>query len=72
VKLDKSAIDNILAGLIKKEHLGEVELTEVIDESLVGGFILQYGDKQVDSSVRSSLQKLHNLVADDSYVKKIR
>ncbi len=72
VKLDQATIHSLVTGLKKREHLGEIELTETIDESLVGGFILQYGDKQVDSSVRSSLQKLHNLVADDSYVKKIR
>ena len=72
VKLDKATIDTLLSGLKKKENLGEIQLTESIDESLVGGFILLYGDKQIDTSVRSSLQKLHNLVADDSYVKKIR
>ena len=72
VKLDQATIDTILNGLRKKENIEAIQLTEVIDESLVGGFTLLYGDKQVDSSVRSSLQKLHNLVADDSYVKKIR
>ena len=72
VKLDKTTIETILAGLRKREKIEEIKLTETIDESLLGGFVLLYGDKQVDSSVRSSLQKLHNLVADDSYIKKIR
>jgi F-type H+-transporting ATPase subunit delta len=72
VKMDKATIDNLLTGLRKREKIEEIQLTEVIDPSLVGGFILLYGDKQIDSSVRSSIQKLHNLVADDSYVKKIR
>jgi F-type H+-transporting ATPase subunit delta len=72
VKLDQATIDNMLAGLRKRENIQEVQLTELVDPSLVGGFTLQYGDKQIDSSIRSSLQKLHNLVADDSYVKKIR
>jgi F-type H+-transporting ATPase subunit delta len=70
--MDKATIDNLLTGLRKREKIEEIQLTEVIDPSLVGGFILLYGDKQIDSSVRSSIQKLHNLVADDSYVKKIR
>ena len=72
VKLDKATIDSLLAGLRKREKIEEIQLTEAIDESLLGGFILNYGDNQIDSSVRSSLQKLHNLVADDSYVKKIK
>jgi F-type H+-transporting ATPase subunit delta len=72
VKLDKSTIDTMLSDLKKKEGLGEIQLTETIDESLLGGFVLLYGDKQIDSSVRTSLQKLRNLVEDDSYIKNIR
>lgn len=72
VKLDQALIDELLAGLRKRENITEVQLNETIDPSLLGGFVLLYGDKQIDSSVRTSLQKLHNLVADDSYVKKIR
>jgi F-type H+-transporting ATPase subunit delta len=72
VKLDKATIDSLLDGLRKREKIEEIRLTESIDETLLGGYILLHGDKQIDSSVRSSLQKLHNLVADDSYVKKIR
>lgn len=72
VKMDKATIDSLLAGLKKRENLQEIQLTEVVDPSLLGGFVLLYGDKQIDSSVRASMQKLNHLVADDSYVKKIR
>ena len=72
VKLDKQTIDTMLSDLKKRENLGEIQLTETIDESLLGGFVLLYGDNQIDSSVRTSLQKLRNLVDDDSYIKKIR
>lgn len=72
VKLEQGTIEHLISNLKTKENLKEVEVTETIDETLVGGFILRYGDKQIDSSVRSSLQRLHNLVADDSFVKKIR
>ena len=72
VKLDKSTIDTILADLTKRENLSQIELTETVDESLLGGFVLHYGDNQIDTSVRTTLQKLHNLVADDSYIKKIK
>lgn len=71
VKLDQATIDTLIADLRKRENLGDVQLTETIDESLLGGFVLLYGDKQIDTSVRSSLQKLRNLVSDDSYIKKI-
>ncbi len=36
----------------------QVELNEKVDPSLIGGFILQIGDKQIDESVKGKLQKL--------------
>jgi F-type H+-transporting ATPase subunit delta len=60
----------MLAALKTKEKLGEVELTEEIDESMIGGFILKYGDKMIDSSVSRSLGTLRNIIEDDSYIKK--
>ena len=69
-KLDKATIDALLSGLKTKENLSEIQLEESIDPSLVGGFVLQYAGKQIDTSVRTSLQKLKQLVDDNSYVKK--
>jgi F-type H+-transporting ATPase subunit delta len=44
---------------IVKEFSGkEVELTETIDESLIGGFILRVGDQQVDDSIKRKLNDL--------------
>ena len=70
VKLDAGLVQSILAALKTKEKLGEIELKEVIDESIIGGFILQYGDKMMDSSVVKNLSGLRNIVDDDSYIKK--
>jgi len=36
----------------------KVELTEILDESLIGGFVLKIGDKQIDESVKSKLAKI--------------
>ncbi len=36
----------------------KVELAEVIDESLIGGFVLKIGDKQIDESVKSKLANI--------------
>lgn len=36
----------------------KVKLTEIIDESLIGGFILQVDDKQIDTSIASQLKQL--------------
>lgn len=44
---------------IAGETLGRtIELQEKIDPSLIGGFILRVGDRQIDQSIKSRLQKL--------------
>lgn len=45
---------------IVKEVTGKdaVELHEKIDPSLIGGFILQVGDRQIDESLKHKLQRL--------------
>ncbi len=55
---------------IKKDILGKVEsavkgkldVTEMIDETLIGGFIIRMGDKQIDASISSQLSNLKQLL----------
>ena len=70
VKLDAGLVQSILASLKKKENLKEVELVEVIDETLIAGFVLKYEDKMIDNSVRKNLSSLRNIIEDDSYIKR--
>lgn len=44
--------------IIRSQTSSEVELVEKIDKNLIGGFIIKYGDKQIDSSILRSLQSL--------------
>lgn len=48
-----------------------IELVERVDPSLIGGFVLRVGDKQIDSSVKNSLRKLINNFKDNPYINKI-
>lgn len=36
----------------------KVELTEIVDEDLIGGFVLKIGDKQIDESVKTKLANI--------------
>lgn len=69
---EQAALDKIVEGLKKKENLSQVQLEHAVDTSLIGGFVITYGDKQIDASVKASLEKLRTVVADDSYIKKLR
>ncbi len=45
--------------IVKKEvGANEVLIKEMVDEKLIGGFILKVGDRQFDASISSSLNKL--------------
>jgi F-type H+-transporting ATPase subunit delta len=70
VKMESGEVQTMVSALKAKELLKEVELTEEVDPELIGGFILQYGDKMIDQSVKSKLNQLYNIVQDDSYIKK--
>lgn len=48
-----------------------IELEEIVDPSLIGGFVLRVGDKQIDSSVKHSLLKLRNNFKDNTYINKL-
>lgn len=56
-KIDKNQKDNIIS-LVKKELKSEIELTELVNKDIVGGFVLRIDDNQYDSSVRSELRKM--------------
>ena len=56
--------------IVKNSTKSEVELTEKVDNKLIGGFILRLGDKQFDASVASSLRKLTQTFASNPYIKK--
>jgi len=44
--------------LIRKHFKTEVDLTCKVDSKLIGGFILQVEDQQIDASISSKLKKL--------------
>ena len=46
------------AAIVRKNTGKEPELQEKTDASLIGGFVLQIGDRQRDDSVKGKLQKL--------------
>ena len=48
-----------LVQKIKSDYnLSEVELTEKVDQNLIGGMVLRIGDKQLDASIRRQLNDI--------------
>ena len=51
-------LENKVLKKIKQLTSKTVELENIVDESIIGGFILRIGDKQYNASVSSKLNKL--------------
>ena len=47
---------------VKENFNGTIQLSEKVDESLVGGFIVKMGDTQIDASIASQLTNLNNIL----------
>ena len=65
--LDK-ALRAEMISFIKKNGDKNVELTEKIDESIIGGAIIRMGDKQLDASVSREISELRQLFNKNLYL----
>ncbi|HLW49565.1 MAG TPA: ATP synthase F1 subunit delta [Sphingobacteriaceae bacterium] len=54
-----------LKNVIAAETKAEIILTNIVDPSLIGGFIVKVGDKQLDSSIAGKLHKLEKHFASN-------
>ena len=57
-----------MINFIKKNGDKNVELTEKIDENIIGGAIIRMGDKQLDASVSREISKLRQLFNKNLYL----
>jgi F-type H+-transporting ATPase subunit delta len=53
-----------MVDLMKKYTTKEIDLVEEINEELIGGFVLQWDDKQYDASILTQINKMKRGVAD--------
>jgi F-type H+-transporting ATPase subunit delta len=59
-----------LEAIVKKlSNKTQVELIEKVDKDLIGGFILNVGDRQIDASIKSMLKALKIKFSENPFVK---
>jgi|TARA_B110000259_G_scaffold182143_1_gene225281 F-type H+-transporting ATPase subunit delta len=59
-ELDEEQKKSIIALL---KHDGEVEMVEMINPALIGGFIVKVGDKQIDASIATKFKNLRKEIS---------
>ena len=67
-EVKKSIVDKVSAGT----HFGNIQLNTAVDESLIGGFVLQIGDQLVDGSVAFELNNIRKQFRNNDFIYKIR
>ena len=68
-KIDDSFRQRILDLVVKHSKNNKVELQERIDPSIIGGFVLRFGDNQIDTSVERDIELLRREFEKNLYVK---
>jgi len=64
--------NSIIDQLRKTTNMQNIELEEKVDESLIGGFTLQAGDKLVDASIAYDLNKIAKQFRNNDFVYQVR
>ena len=69
-EIDQSILDGIETKLLASNVTDKkVEIENKVDESIVGGYILEIGDKLYDDSVKGKLDKLKKAFSKNEYEK---
>lgn len=62
----RGEIEKIVKKLSDKK---EVEIKEKVDASMIGGFVLNVGDRQIDASIKNKLKALKVKFSENPYIK---
>jgi F-type H+-transporting ATPase subunit delta len=64
--------NNIIAQVQKTSDLKNIELETVVDPKIIGGFVLQTGDKLVDASIAYDLKEIARQFENNDFIYKVR
>lgn len=69
VALDEKLRSEMITLVKEISGKDKIHLEETVDASIIGGYILKVGDKQVDDSIKSKLGQLRRDLTKNQYVK---
>ena len=69
IPLDTELRDEFEDIIKKLSEKDKVELIEKIDKDMIGGFVLNVGDRQVDASIKNKLKALKVTFSHNPYIK---
>ncbi len=70
IPVDQKTVEEVRTLLLSDKNIKSVELDTEVDPTIVGGFVLKYGDMLLDNSVERKLQLIKKQIQDKSYISK--
>jgi len=70
IEVNNKVKDEVIT-LVKKIYNANVELTTVVDEEIIGGYVLRIDDKQLDTSISNKLKEINRDLINTSFEYKI-
>ena len=64
--------NSIVAQVKKTSNMQNIELESVVDPSIIGGFVLQAGDKLIDASISYDLKTIAREFENNDFIYKVR
>ena len=63
LELDDAKKERIVDELLKTSHYKSLEVEYVVDNSIIGGIVIRIGDRVVDSSVKTRIDKMRKMLS---------
>jgi F-type H+-transporting ATPase subunit delta len=70
IKVDENVKKDILVKLAEVTDK-TLDITEEVDETLIGGFVLNFEDYQYDDSIKKQLKRMAKVFSENLYISKI-
>jgi len=61
---------NQFVQIVAGQKNAKVDLIEKVDPSIIGGYVLKVGDRQIDQSIKNKIQRLKTQFQDNSFISK--
>ncbi len=72
VPVSENVKQELIQKIKEKTSIKNIELLEKVDEGIIGGFVLQIDDLQIDASISYDLNKLRKQFLNNDFIYRIR
>ena len=72
VPVTEEVKQQIIGQVQKQSNMNNIDLKTIVNEEIIGGFVLEIGDQLVDASIAYDLNKIKSQFMNNDFIYKIR